>query len=87
MTINHNNAYIGHRDKYGRLLAHIYLMDGTISMPRESSKATGSPIPVFLLNMWENSGNMRGRKREGFGSKKILLPIKSRYCWQIKSKF
>jgi micrococcal nuclease len=24
-----NNAYLGHRDKYGRILAYVFLMDGT----------------------------------------------------------
>ena len=24
-----NNAYLGHRDKYGRILAYVYLVDGT----------------------------------------------------------
>lgn len=29
LEYDQTNAYIGHRDKYGRILAYIYLMDGT----------------------------------------------------------
>jgi len=59
---NAYNAYIGHRDKYRRILAMSICWTEPFSTLRLVSKVMGSPIPASPLNTWRISGDMRGRR-------------------------
>ncbi len=63
------NTHIGHKNRYKRTLAYVFLEDGTFSMQRSSSRATDTPIPVFRSSTWMSLGALserRENREEGF---------------------
>jgi hypothetical protein len=77
------NAHINHRDKYARILAYVYLEDGTFVNAKSSGRATGLPTQNILSLKWSNSGSMRrslgGRFPHNSGSSflELLRGVKS----------
>ena len=60
MEYDQANAHIGHRDKYGRILAYVYLMDGTFLNAEIIKQGYGFAHTRFPFMCMEEFGRYEG---------------------------
>jgi micrococcal nuclease len=82
LTLDENNAYIGHRDKYGRLLAYVYILDDKIKNDYVIKKqikikhnSDETMDAVFLNATLLNAGYANAYRRYDYKHKKYFLEL------------
>ena len=67
LEFDQGNTASGHKDRYGRTLAYVFLEDGALL---NAAKATATPTRNFLSRGWKSLGGWSVKcesSEEGFG--------------------
>lgn len=67
LELDQPNAHIGHRDKYGRILAYLYLMDGTFMNAEIIKQGYGLAYTWFPFKYLEDFRRSESEARENNG--------------------